>query len=67
MEMVADETMPQCQSNPSDMSGPQKQEQTLPKLSPQEFKIYNRMAEHMNYFVRWLPPPLTDRCYLPGP
>lgn len=25
-------------------------ETTLPKLTPQDFRIYNRMAEHMDYF-----------------
>lgn len=55
VEMVTEETMPACPGNPSDSSEPQKKEQTLPKLTPQEFKIYNRMAEHMNYFVRLAP------------
>jgi hypothetical protein len=30
---------------------PAKEEQPLPKLSPSEFRIYNRMADSMNYFV----------------
>lgn len=28
-----------------------KQEETLPKLSAAEFRAYNSMAEHMEYFV----------------
>ena len=28
----------------------------LPKLTPKEFKQYNRIAEHMDYFVRLSPP-----------
>ena len=28
------------------------QDTALPKLSPSEFRIYNRMAEHMEQFVR---------------
>jgi hypothetical protein len=27
-----------------------KEEKPLPKLTPSEFRQYNRMAEHMNYF-----------------
>ena len=26
-------------------------EEKLPKFSPSEFRIYNRMAEHMDYYV----------------
>lgn len=36
---------------PTDVAAPKKEEQDLPKLSPQEFRIYNRMAEHMDMFV----------------
>ena len=28
-----------------------KEEEKLPKLSGADFRIYNRMAEHMEYFV----------------
>lgn len=31
--------------------GLQKEEEKLPKLSAADFKIYNHMAEHMDYFV----------------
>lgn len=31
-----------------------KSEPALPPLSGHEFKQYNRLAEHMNYFVSWL-------------
>jgi len=27
-------------------------QQELPKLMAQEFRVYNSMADHMNYFVR---------------
>jgi hypothetical protein len=29
-------------------------EKQLPKLTPTEFREYNRLAEHMDYFVRFL-------------
>ncbi|OTA36369.1 hypothetical protein BTJ68_03506 [Hortaea werneckii EXF-2000] len=35
---------------PTDVAAPKKEEQDLPKLSAQEFRIYNRMAEHMDMF-----------------
>ena len=28
-----------------------RESEALPKLSASEFRIYNRMAEHMDYFV----------------
>jgi hypothetical protein len=31
----------------------QEQQKELPKLSAAEFRVYNRMAEHMDMFVRW--------------
>lgn len=34
-------------------------EQSLPKLSPADFKIYNNMAEHMDYFVSFALLPQT--------
>lgn len=39
-------------SEPTSAAAPKQEEQDLPKLSPQEFRIYNRMAEHMDMFVR---------------
>lgn len=36
---------------PTDAAAPKKEQQDLPKLSPQEFRVYNRMAEHMDMFV----------------
>lgn len=36
---------------PTDAAAPNKEQQDLPKLSPQEFRVYNRMAEHMDMFV----------------
>lgn len=32
----------------------QEQQKELPKLSAAEFRVYNRMAEHMDMFVRYL-------------
>jgi len=40
---------------PTSAAAPKQEEQELPKLSPQEFRIYNRMAEHMDMFVRISP------------
>lgn len=40
-----------------------KAEPQLPKLTPAEFRAYNTMAEHMEYFVR-IPPhryPVTQK------
>lgn len=34
----------------------EKKEEALPKLSAADFKIYNSMADHMEYFVGFLPP-----------
>lgn len=31
----------------------QEQQKDLPKLSAAEFRVYNRMAEHMDMFVRF--------------
>ena len=38
---------PKQQSEPLSQPAPK-----LPKLSPSEFKAFNRLAEHMDYFVR---------------
>lgn len=43
---------PKC-AEPTLVAKPQKEEQDLPKLSAQEFRVYNRMAEHMDMFVRF--------------
>ena len=32
----------------------QEQQKELPKLSAAEFRVYNRMAEHMDMFVRYV-------------
>ena len=39
----------------------QEQQKELPKLSAAEFRVYNRMAEHMDMFVRC--PALEDGCF----
>jgi hypothetical protein len=41
--------VPEC-DKPSEAAAPQKEEQDLPKLSAKEFRVYNRMAEHMDMF-----------------
>ncbi|KAK8219172.1 hypothetical protein M8818_000903 [Zalaria obscura] len=35
---------------PTKEAAPKQEEQNLPKLSPQELRIYNRMADHMDMF-----------------
>lgn len=47
---MAEEGVPAA-PQPTEVSKPQKEEQDLPELSAQEFRIYNRMAEHMDMFV----------------
>lgn len=42
---------------PTEAAQTKKEEQDLPKLSPAEFRVYNRMAEHMDMFVRCYPLP----------
>lgn len=37
-------------STPKDVPITQTEEKTLPKLTPSEFRTYNNMAEHMEYF-----------------
>lgn len=36
---------------PTEAAAPAKEDQDVPKMSPQEFRVYNRMAEHMDMFV----------------
>ena len=45
-----DGTVPACDM-PAEDSAPLVESKELPKLTAQEFRIYNSMAEHMNYFV----------------
>ena len=41
------------QGEPTEAAAPKQEKQKdLPKLSPAEFRVYNRMAEHMDMFVR---------------
>ena len=42
----------------------QEQQKELPELSAAEFRVYNRMAEHMDMFVRL--PPLPYEWYFYG-
>lgn len=42
------------QGQPTAAAAPQQEQQKeLPKLSAAEFRVYNRMAEHMDMFVRF--------------
>lgn len=50
-ERMSEEGVPKS-DKPTEVSAPKQEEQDLPKLSPQEFRVYNRMAEHMDMFVR---------------
>lgn len=53
---MAEEGVPKTEKS-TEAAAPKKEEQEVPKMSPQEFRIYNRMAEHMDMFVRlavWL-------------
>ncbi|EMC91613.1 hypothetical protein BAUCODRAFT_78861 [Baudoinia panamericana UAMH 10762] len=43
------EGVPKCDET-SKAAAPEKEEQDVPKMSAQEFRVYNRMAEHMDYF-----------------
>ena len=54
-EKMAEEGVPKT-DKPTEVAAPKKEEQDVPKLSPQEFRVYNRMAEHMDMFVRLAPP-----------
>lgn len=49
-EKMAEEGVPKCDA-PSKVAAPQKEEQALPKMSAQEFRVYNRMSEHMDMYV----------------
>ena len=44
------EEMPKA-SEPTKAAAPEQEDQDVPKLSPQEFRVYNRLAEHMDMFV----------------
>lgn len=49
-EAMAKEGVPKAEE-PTGVAKPEREEQNLPKLSPQDFRVYNRMAEHMDMFV----------------
>lgn len=44
---------------PTEAAQTKKEEQDLSKLTPAEFRVYNRMAEHMDMFVRAI---CSPRC-----
>ena len=49
-EKMAEDGVPKC-DEPTKVAGPKREEQDLPKLTAQEFRVYNQMAEHMDMFV----------------
>lgn len=53
-KMASTQPEPQTQAQAESLGPPQPQSPTpqeLPKLSPSEYKVFNRMAERMEYFV----------------
>lgn len=48
-EKMAQKGEPKC-NTPTEAAAPKKEEQDLPKLSAKDFRVYNRMAEHMDMF-----------------
>jgi hypothetical protein len=61
--MASTEPERQVQAQAESLAPPQPQPQSpqeLPKLSPSDYKIFNRLAEHMNYFVS-----LGHPCFWP--
>ncbi|KAH7398427.1 hypothetical protein BKA66DRAFT_566031 [Pyrenochaeta sp. MPI-SDFR-AT-0127] len=51
MASASSSSLPSCSSVPDGPPTPNnKEEKALPKLTPSEFRQYNRMAEHMDYF-----------------
>lgn len=49
-EKMSEEGIPKT-AEPSKVAAPKMEQQDLPKLSAQDFRVYNRMAEHMDMFV----------------
>jgi hypothetical protein len=61
--MASAEPEPQVQAQAESLAPPQPQSQLpeeLPKLSPSDYKTFNRLAAHMDYFVS-----LDHNCLLP--
>jgi hypothetical protein len=52
---MAEQGLPQCTGPRQEEVQKEEEAKALPKLSREEFRAYNSMAEHMNYFVRLLP------------
>lgn len=50
-EKMEEQGVPKC-PEATKVAAPAKEAQDLPKLSPQEFRAYNHMSEHMDMFVR---------------
>jgi hypothetical protein len=50
-QKMEEEGVPQCSGPKEAEMKKDEEEKALPKLSKQEFRQYNSMAEHMNYFV----------------
>lgn len=53
---VPKQGQPTAAAAPPQQQQEQQHQKELPKLSAAEFRVYNRMAEHMDLFVRfaWL-------------
>lgn len=49
-ERMAEEGVPKS-DEATRAAAPKKEEQELPRMSTAEFRVYNRMAEHMDMFV----------------
>jgi hypothetical protein len=49
-EKMAEEGVPKT-AEPAKVAAPKMEQQDLPKLSAQDFRVYNRMSEHMDMFV----------------
>jgi hypothetical protein len=51
-EKMAEEGVPQATGSKQEELQKEEEAKALPKLSPQEFRKFNALAEKMNYFVR---------------
>lgn len=58
-EKMEEAGVPKAAEPSSAAMSTKEEEQKLPKLSPQEFKAYNSMAEHMDMFVRPFHQPIS--------
>ncbi len=59
-EKMAEEGLPHCTGPRQEEIQKEEEEKALPKLTKEQFRQYNSMAEHMNYFVRRHPTHCTS-------